>query len=141
MLDLNMIRQRAATRANVATPANVANWLVPPMPEPKPIGQLAALASDSLVGAVACGTCRNYSRVKTCKRPVDAGLAPHFMIVWPPKSHAARCRAWKRVPYEAQTLVLIESARRGWTEAERDAWLADADADPGAVLEVLNRRV
>jgi hypothetical protein len=42
MLDLNVIRRRAASRANTATPANAANWLTPRI---APISQLATLAT------------------------------------------------------------------------------------------------
>lgn len=46
MLDLDAIRQRAATRVSVATPANAANWLTPTGPAPTAaISQLAALAT------------------------------------------------------------------------------------------------
>jgi hypothetical protein len=41
MLDLQSIRQRAATRANAATLANPANWLI----QEPPISQLATLAT------------------------------------------------------------------------------------------------
>jgi hypothetical protein len=75
--------------------------------------------------------------VGNCLQPVEAGLTKRFSIHWPEPGHGETCPAWHRDPYEAQTLVLIESARRNWSATERDAWLADADADPGAALEVL----
>lgn len=85
-----------------------------------------------------CTSCRHRSRYGTCLQPVEAGLAKRFSIRWPEPGHAATCAAWRRDPYEAQTMVLIESARRNWSAIERNAWLADADADPAAVLEVLH---
>lgn len=139
MLDLNAIRQRAATRANVATPANPANWLTQAVPTPPPISQLATLAtvaSDSQP-VRSCANCRHRAAHSTCREPVAAGLSRRFKIVWPEPAHGANCPAWKRDPYEAQTLVLIESARRLWSRAERDAWMADADRDPLAVIDVL----
>lgn len=51
--------------------------------------------------------------------------------------HGALCPAWRRDPYEAQTAVLIEAARRLWPDAERAAWLVDADLHPGAVLATI----
>ena len=84
-----------------------------------------------------CTSCWHRSSHGTCREPVAAGLADLFMIVWPEPGHGATCPAWRRDPYEAQTLVLIEAARRQWNAAERDARLTDADADPGAVLDVL----
>lgn len=40
-------------------------------------------------------------------------------------------------PVEPRAMVLVEAAKRGWTAAERDACLADADHDPDAVIDVL----
>jgi hypothetical protein len=136
MLDLNVIRQRAVTRANLATPANPANWLTPADPTPPPISQLATVASESQA-VRSCSTCRHRTVHGTCREPVAAGLSRHFGIRWPEPGRGANCPAWKRDPYEAQTLVLIEAARRLWTREQRDAWLADADTDPGAVVDVL----
>jgi len=76
----------------------------------------------------------------TCREPVAAGLAVRFTIVWPEPGHGATCPAWRLDPREAQSLVLIEAVRRLWTAAEREAWIADADADPSAVLDELRRR-
>ncbi|MBK6864096.1 MAG: hypothetical protein IPG91_11185 [Ideonella sp.] len=73
--------------------------------------------------------------------PVEAGLSRHFGIRWPAPGHGQQCPAWRRDPYEAQTRVLIEAARRSWTATALQAWLADADADPEAVLDVLGRTV
>ena len=139
MLDLNDIRQRAATRANVATPANPANWLTPAEP---PISQLATLATvaSEKQAPQSCATCRHRTVHGTCREPVAAGLSRRFGIRWPEPGHGATCPAWKRDPCGAQTLVLIEAARRLWTAAERAAWMADADADPAAVIDVLRGR-
>jgi hypothetical protein len=38
----------------------------------------------------------------------------------------------------ARAAVEAAAVTRGWSPAERDAWLADADADPAAVLDVLS---
>lgn len=38
---------------------------------------------------------------------------------------------------DARAAVEAAAVARGWSQAERDAWLADADADPAAVLDVL----
>lgn len=135
MLDLKAIRQRAATRASVATPANPANWLI----QEPPISQLATLATvaSNSKTAQSCATCRHRTVHGTCREPVAAGLSRRFAIRWPEPGHGATCPAWKRDPYEAQTLVHIEAVRRLWTAAERDAWLADADDDPAAVIDAL----
>lgn len=159
MLDLNVIRQRAATRASVANAANwliqpptsrasvasPANWLTQTEPDVQPISQLAKLASVASESRApttdrSCANCRHRSRYGTCLQPVAAGLAKRFSIRWPEPGHGANCAAWKRNPFEAQVLVHIEAARRGWNATERAAWMADADADPDAVLDVLASR-
>ena len=97
---------------------------------------MALLAAPNT--AQSCVTCRHRSGAGTCREPVAAGLAERSTIVWPEPGHGSTCPAWRRDRHEAQTLVLIEAARRQWTAAERGAWLADAYADPGAVLDVLH---
>lgn len=101
------------------------------------LGSCMAPKEGTGIRPKSCTSCRHRSSHGTCREPVAAGLSAHFMIVWPELGHGATCPAWHRDPFEAQTLVFIEAARRHRTSAERDAWLADADADPAAVLDVL----
>lgn len=44
----------------------------------------------------------------------------------------------KRETDTAQSLVRVEATRRGWSDDERAAWLADAATNPDAVIEALN---
>jgi hypothetical protein len=93
MLDLDVIRRRAATRANTATPANAANWLTQTGPKLQPISQLATVAGHFQT-VRSCADCLNRSRFGTCREPVAAGLAEEFTLVWAEPEHAATCLAW-----------------------------------------------
>jgi hypothetical protein len=85
----------------------------------------------------ACGTCRHLSRVKTCTKPVEAGLLPEFGITWPEPAYGATCPAWSLNPAEATMAVLVAAGRGGWSGQQMHAWLAEADAHPEAVLDTL----
>lgn len=87
-----------------------------------------------------CCTCRHRSHVNTCRQPVEAGLTTTFEIYWPDPGHGATCPAWRRFTWDATAQVLVSAVANGWTEAEREAWLADADQDPAAVLDLLGHR-
>lgn len=78
MLDLNAIRQRAATRANAATPANPANWLMPADPASQPISQLATLAtlaSEKQATALAVALAAAINRCCDARGDDDANRA------------------------------------------------------------------
>lgn len=84
-----------------------------------------------------CARCRHLSRIKTCTKPVEAGLLPDFGIVWPEPAHGATCVAWSLNPAEAVVAVLTAAGRGGWTDEQMRQWLIDADAQPEAVLDML----
>ena len=48
----------------------------------------------ALLTAATCNGCRHLGRFRTCVEPVAAGLASSFIIIWPPKGHAATCPAF-----------------------------------------------
>ena len=84
-----------------------------------------------------CTTCRHLSRVNTCRDPVSAGLLPSFGIVWPEPNYGVGCSAWSLNPAEAVLAVIVAAGRGGWTDEQMHCWLADANADPVAVLDAL----
>lgn len=49
-----------------------------------------------------CRACIYRLRAGTCGRPVEAGLAEAFVVVWPPAGHAVTCPAFQRLGVDAK---------------------------------------
>jgi len=60
------------------------------------------------VHAPTCADCLHLSRYGNCQRPVDAGLAARYMLIAPPRGHAATCQA-----FEAKVAQLDSAERSG----------------------------
>ena len=100
-------------------------------------GSCTPVATPARIRPRSCTRCRHLSRVKTCTKPVEAGLLPDFGIVWPEPAHGATCVAWSLNPAEAVVAVLTAAGRRGWTDEQMHQWLIDADAHPEVTLDAL----
>lgn len=70
----------------------------------------------------ACQQCSHRTKAGTCGKPVQAGLAPHFVIRWPEPQHAAHCPAFERQPSRAEPHP-YERDRRAWTSANKQELL------------------
>ncbi|TSE20754.1 hypothetical protein Talka_00417 [Tepidimonas alkaliphilus] len=122
-----------AGRLRVAGPAEAVRELTPLLREHRD-ELLVLLAGSSAAPALTggapdpgvpadrtCAACAHRTSAGTCARPVEAGLAAHFAIRWPPAGHAAVCKAFERQQLAAhgsgtQTHP-FETARRNWTPA------------------------
>lgn len=72
--------------------------------------QDSQLLQDSFKQA-SCSTCTHRTQKKTCGKPVQAGLSPHFQIVWHPNDGKG-CQAWKPKVDTRDAPGLLEVIRR-----------------------------
>lgn len=62
------------------------------------LGSCTAPAVAHALRPRSCARCVHFSRKRTCLRPVAAGLAEYFMLIWPEPGQAVSCPAFEPKP-------------------------------------------